>query len=88
MKRVSNSDLMQVLMNMREDLGGIRARLEDHTSAFVKHVSDDELLAESVKKLQLAAERQAGRASVWTLLYTGISGAIGAAVEYFASRHP
>lgn len=85
MNRVSNDDLMKVLMDIREGMGSMRAKLEDHTASFAQHLKDDARIAAAVDSLKLAGAQQAGAARVWTLVYTGIAGAIGGCVEYLVS---
>lgn len=82
-KAVTNSDLMAVLGDMREDLGGIKAQLESHTKAFTAHLADDQAMAADVRKLQLSAAGRAGVAKGRAGTY-GFLGSVFGAVAAFA----
>lgn len=86
MSEVTNSDLLKVLLEMKEDVGELKSTASSQAAAFAQHVQDDAVLARSVGELRLAGARRIGAMSVWSLLTSLASGAIGAAATYFAKH--
>jgi hypothetical protein len=64
MSEVTNSDLMGVLMSVREDLGGIKANVASTSALLANHIGVDTVvqaqLRTDVSTLQLGAARQKG----------------------------
>lgn len=83
MSDVSNTDLMKVLLTVKQDIGGIKADIVSHAAAFKNHVEEDKELCATVKALELSAARAAGKRAA----YAGLGGMVGAAftlaVEFF-----
>ena len=80
MSEVSNSDLMGVLLSVREDLGGIKANVASTSALLANHIGVDTVvqsqLRTDVSTLQMGAARQKGFlaaiGTVGTLLGAGI----------------
>ena len=85
--RVSNGDLMEVLMEMKGDIGGLKADLQGHVRAFEMHVKDDKRVAEDVQTIKIDAARSIGvargRATVWSLMGSAAGAALALAVDFF-----
>lgn len=82
MSKVTNGDLMEVLLELKGDIGGLKASSAGHSAWMAKHVEDDALMAADIKKLQLAHARQRG----FLTAVTGIASAVGAGVVTFLSK--
>jgi len=82
MSEVSNSDLLGVLFNIREDLGTLKANSSNMSQQLENHISSvaeaHKSTAEDIRKLQLAAARQKG----FLAALAGAGSVLGAGVGY------
>lgn len=69
------SDLYSVLLEIKEDIGAIRATTEATSKVLAQHVEDDKKLTERVLKMELAQAKTKGSAKAWASM-----GAVGGAV--------
>lgn len=60
MPEVSNGDLMMVLLEIKDDMGSLKAKAEGHTAWMTKHVEDDKVLAGKIADIQLIQAKQRG----------------------------
>lgn len=79
MAKVSNSDLMGVLLDIKSDIGALKQASSSHTAWMTKHVEDDKAMADDIRQLQLGVARQRGAVRVLAAVAT----AAGAAIGYF-----
>jgi hypothetical protein len=80
--KVSNADLMGVMMDIKQDLGVLKAKADGQTAWMTKHVADDAALAADVKSLQLGAARQKG----FLTAVGAIGTVLGSAAGWFIER--
>ena len=78
MSDVSNGDLMNVLLDIKQDIGGLKTKADGHTAWMTKHVADDALMMADIRKLQDIGASQRGASRVWNTLGLGAAGVIGA----------
>ncbi len=73
-------------LKVMESLGGINAKLDNHTNWMTAHVAEDKIMADDIKKIQLSGARQKGfAAAIGTA--GGVLGAVAAiAADFFGSR--
>lgn len=83
MREVNNSDLLDVLMEMKEDLGAVKQNQETQTAWMTAHVAEDKLMARDIQTLTMTHARQKGFMTAVVAIGSFISGAIGYAVEFF-----
>jgi hypothetical protein len=76
----------QQIQDVFSALGRIEQKIDTNTAWMTKHVADDALMASDIRKLQLAAERQHGKATVWSMLLNGAVGIAGAVAGYFGAK--
>lgn len=87
MPRVSNDDLMGVLLDIKSDIGSLKQQAAGHTAWMSKHVEDDKALAADVHELQINAAKSRGFIKAWALVATAIGALVGYFVEYLGLRH-
>lgn len=83
MSEVSNSDIMTVLLSVREDIGGIKANLVSHAAAFNAHVKDDQKIVADVQALQISAAKASGRRTAYATIGAFVGSAAALIVDYF-----
>lgn len=76
MNEITNADLYGVLMDIREDIGALKAT----TGSQLKEVAEH---AERIGALELSAAKQRGAIGVWGVIATGAAAISGAAVQLF-----
>lgn len=81
---------MAVLMDVRQDIGGLLQAQASFAESFKTHVEEDKQIGARLTRLELTGATQAGKTSVWMMVVGAIGGLIGtiigAAASYFA-RH-
>lgn len=87
---VSNSDIYNVLINMRGDLGRLEGKVDGHASTLAAHVADDKVndaaFTSALSKIQLSAARQRGFVTAFSVVGGIVGTALGAAADYFARK--
>lgn len=87
---VSNSDIYNVLINMRGDLGRLEGKVDGHAVALNTHIADDKVsdaaFNEALTKIQMAGARQRGFVTAISLFGGVVGTALGAAADYFARK--
>lgn len=83
MSDVSNADLMNVLLTVKQDIGGIKADIVSHAAAFKNHVEEDRLLCADVKALELGAARASGKRGAYAVIGGAVGTMLTLAVELF-----
>lgn len=78
LNKVTNADIYGVLMEIKEDIGGLKASSGLHLEGLRNH-------AERIGVLEGASQRQKGAVKVWGLIATGAATVVGGAIELF--RH-
>lgn len=90
MSEVSNSDLLKVLMDIKQDIGQLQSTAASTASTLKEHAQQDvEWFSATHKRLQsleLTRATAAGKASVWTLLAGSVGGALGLAGSYVGKK--
>lgn len=84
-----NQVIYNVLMDIKGDVGAVKAIAENTRQVLKQHVEDDKVLTDRVRRVELAQAKARGAAKVWTL----VGGTLGASlasgvtflIEYF--RH-
>lgn len=71
---MSEQDIYNALLEIKEDIGSIKSTTADTKEALVAHITKTECLAESVQELQLAQATHKGAARA----YSAIGGVLGA----------
>ena len=95
MSEVSNTDIYNVLINMRGDLGRLEGKVDGLSAAFKQHVQDDKdtaaahlatvaALGGSIQKINLSNARQRGFVAAISTVGAVVGAGLGAAVDYFA----
>jgi hypothetical protein len=87
MSDVSNSDLMTVLLDIKQDIGSLQTKAEGHTQWMAKHVADDALMCADIRAIQITQASQRGAAKVWNMLGAAIGTVLGAVAGYMGGRH-
>lgn len=77
---ISNTDLYNVLLTIKEDLGGLKSSSAAQLTAITDHTV-------RLGKLESNAERQKGFVKAWGLLGTAVASVLGGAVGWFFERH-
>ena len=77
---ISNGDIYSALMDIKQDIGGLKATTETHIASLTEH-------NRRLGALETADARSAGAAKVWGL-FAGIGGsALGVAVTSWFKHH-
>lgn len=76
--KVTNADIYDVLMDLKEDMGAVKQSTAIHMEGLKNH-------SERIGVLEGAAQRQKGAVTVWGLVATGAATLAGGALEWF--RH-
>jgi len=91
MSDVSNRDLLNVLLSIREDLGTVKANGSHIANQFKDHVAEvkaaAELTAAKIEKLQLGAARQKGVLAALTGVGSLLGAGAGYAIDFFTKSH-
>jgi hypothetical protein len=83
---ISNAQLFDVLLEMKSDIGKLVQGQETQTAWMTRHVAEDALMAEDIKKLQIGASRIRGIVSALSVVGTVVGAAVGYAVDLLAIR--
>jgi hypothetical protein len=86
MNEVSIKDVYDVLLTIKQDLGGLRATVKSTAETLSAHIEDDKQLATSMVKMQLHNAKSAGAAKVWAMVAGAFGVLLGAAADYFTFR--
>jgi len=91
MSDVSNSDLLGVLLDIREDLGIVKANGTHIATQFKDHVAEVKaaaaMTASKIEKLQLGAARQKGVLAALTGVGSLLGAGAGYAIDFFTKGH-
>lgn len=82
-----DTQLAEMLGDIRETLGGINGKLDSLHDTFKQHVAEDNAVEVRVRGIELALEKQKGKASVWGMITNVGSALLGAAAAYWGSKH-
>lgn len=74
--KVTNADIYGVLMDLKEDIGGLKTSTTTLISGSADH-------AARIAVLEQASQRQKGAIGAWGLVATGASCLVGWFVQYF-----
>lgn len=80
MSEVTNADIYGVLLDIKEDIGGLKSSASLHLKAIENH-------GERLGKLEKVAANQRGAAKVWTLVGSAVGSAAGAVLGWFFGVH-
>jgi hypothetical protein len=75
--------ILETMLEMKSQLGEIHGTVRAVDEKFDKHVEDDAAVAERVRLLERAHDKQRGAMKVWGLVGVGVGTLCGWAVEYF-----
>lgn len=78
--------ILETMLEMKSQLGEIHGTVRAVDEKFDKHVQDDAAVAERVRLLERAHDKQRGAMRVWGLVGVGLGTAIGWVVELVAGR--
>jgi hypothetical protein len=87
MSEVSNSDIYNVLINMRGDIGRLEGKMDGHAQKLTEHIEDDKILTAAIQKLQSANDRQRGFVAAIATIGAVMGAALGAIVDLVARGH-
>lgn len=76
--KVSNADIYNVLMDLKEDMGAVKQSTALHLEGLKNH-------AERIGVLEGASQRQRGAVTTWGMVATGVAAVVGGAIQWF--RH-
>lgn len=80
MNEVTNADLYGVLLDIKEDIGGLKASTDLHLRALENHST-------RIGSLEGAENRQKGAVKVWGLIATGAATIVAALIEVWRPHH-
>jgi hypothetical protein len=80
----SNSDIFNLLVNMRGDMGRIEGTVKGFGDKLAEHGIDNKLRDASVQQLQLSQARQRGFVAAISTMGAVVGAGIGAAVDYLS----
>ncbi len=80
-KPVSNQQLMDVLFEMKGDVGALLGSVENLSKVLGKHIEDDKGMASDISEIQLRQARQKGAIAA----VTGLGSIAGAVIGYAIS---
>lgn len=80
MSEVSNADIYGALMDIKEDIGGLKVSTELQLKAIENH-------AERLVRLEGSTQRQKGAMKVWGLIATVAASVAAAAIEVWRPHH-
>lgn len=83
MSDVSNSDLMNVLLTVKQDIGGLKADIVSHAVQFKQHCAENDELAKDVKRLELGAASASGKRGAYALMGGFAGSLLALAADYF-----
>lgn len=86
MSEISNSDLLNVLLDIRGDIGQSQAQIAAVTRAFEAHVVADAAMAADIQKINLGAARQRGIFTALSAVGTVLGACIGYAIDAITLR--
>lgn len=77
---VSNSDIFNALMDLKGDVGGIKASSDLLVKGLENH-------ATRIGVLEGASQRQRGAVKVWGLVATAAATVVGGAIQLLTNKH-
>jgi hypothetical protein len=86
MSEVSNSDIYNLLVNMRGDLGRLEGKVDGHASKLSDHIEDDRRLTDDVRKLQIGAARQRGFVAAISTVGAVLGAGLGGLVDFMVRK--
>ena len=81
MDNVSNDTLYNVLLEIKEDIGSLRAAQVSHLAAFQTHLEESKRLSKDVVDINMRLAKQSGAVRVWGLVATGAAAAVGGVIN-------
>ena len=78
---VTNSQIMSVLLEVKEKLGSIQATSDSHAAIMARHMQDDVMMARDISVMQQKMARFSGAIRVWGIVGTAVGGALGTAAS-------
>ena len=85
--KVTNADLMNVLLDIKGQTGEMKAHIEATTGRLEQHIEDDKVVLETVQTLQLSAARQKGFLAALSSFGALLGGGVGYIVERILLEH-
>lgn len=85
MSDVSNNDLLNVLLEIKNDVGQLKQQATGHTAWMTQHVEDDKKMAKDINTLQMQGARQKGFLGALSIMGGGLTYAIGFLFEKWMS---
>jgi hypothetical protein len=79
-EEISNFDLYQILLDIKEDVGGLKASSALQLESTRNHSS-------RITELEVKGDQQRGAAKVWALVGASLAGIIGSAAGWIFERH-
>jgi hypothetical protein len=83
-----NDPILEALLDIKNDVGEVRAKIGALEVWLTQHVADDTVDHERIRKLEMADAVARGKASVWQLASVAAGSALGWAIEYFMKGRP
>jgi hypothetical protein len=77
---ISNDQIYDALLGVKQDIGGLKATADLHLKAI-------ENFGPRIGALEMTAAKQKGAARVWALVATGLGTVVGAVASYFGSHY-
>jgi hypothetical protein len=71
--------LLQTLLNIREDIGELKALQTAANETFAKHCADDAIAHGRIREIELVQAKQRGAVRTWGIIATGAATLISAA---------
>lgn len=79
---MTENDIYSALLEIKDDIGQIRANTTSTKEWLTQHVADDKLLTGRVSQLELKQENKRGGDRVWALIYAAGGSLLGAVASY------
>ena len=86
---MSDSDnlILQAIMDIKGDIGALKASSQGIEASFAQHVLDDRLLGGRIGKIETTLAKQRGASRVWVLVGTAAGGVAGTLATIYAKLH-
>lgn len=78
---------MQVLLDIKSDVGRMNGTLDSHVKQFDKHVEDDRMAYRTIIELKTGQARQKGFLTAVGVMGSGLGAALGWMVEKITLGH-
>lgn len=87
---MNETAIYQILLELKENVGAIKATTEATKETLTSHIEKTESLAEAVRKVELAHAKQRGAAKAYSLVGGAVGAILGGAATFLAEiwRHP